>query len=39
METFIDYNFNDNISKKRIKRELSEIENKYKLNNSISKYY
>ena len=40
MKAFIDNNFNnDNISKKLINRELSEIENKYKLNDNISKYY
>jgi hypothetical protein len=39
METFINYTFHDNISKKRIKKELSKIEIKYKLDDNISKYY
>ena len=39
MEAFIKYTFHDNISKKRIKKELSKIEIKYKLDDNISKYY
>ena len=39
MNTFIHYSFNDNISKKRIRRELSKIEKQYKLDDNISNYY
>ena len=39
MEAFVNYCFKDNISKKRIIKELTGIEKNYKLNDVISKYY
>ena len=39
MDTFVYYSFKKTVSKKRILKELSNIEKKYKLNNEISKYF